>query len=48
MDEVKTDQLDLSQPARRELALSTRRLADAMALLYIGVIASVASLTGAF
>jgi hypothetical protein len=48
MDEAKTDQLDLSQPARRELALSTRRIADTMALLYIGVIASVASLTGAF
>jgi hypothetical protein len=48
MDEVKTEQLDLSQPVRRELALSTRRLADALALFYIGVIASVASLTGAF
>lgn len=48
MDEVNTDRLDLSQPARRELALSTRRLADVLALFYIGVIASVASLTGAF
>ncbi len=48
MDEVKTDQLDMSEPEARGLAVSTRRLADAVALIYIGVIASVASLTGAF
>jgi len=48
MDEVKTDQLDVSEPETRGLAVSTRRLADALALIYIGVIASVASLTGAF
>jgi hypothetical protein len=48
MDEVKTDPLDVTGPASGELGFSTRRLADGLALFYIGVIASVASLTGAF
>ncbi len=50
MDDVKTDQLiDNATTFRpkRGLALPTRRMADGLALLYIGVIASVASLTGA-
>ena len=49
MDEVKTYEADqVHRPARRGLAHSTRRMADALALLYIGVIAAVASVTGAF
>jgi hypothetical protein len=51
MNEVKTDQMtDNSTTFRgkRGLAVSTRRMADALALFYIGVIATVASLTGAY
>lgn len=51
MDEVKTDQLIDNATTfrpRRGLALSTRRIADALALFYIGVIATVANLTGAY
>jgi len=51
MDEVKTDQLIDNATTfrpRRGLAVSTRRMADGLALFYIGVIASVASLTGAY